>query len=61
MAFDNRMGGPRQLIDVSALGLKCCDCGIDIKELPFEPKADKPVRCRDCNRKFRASFGPRQF
>jgi len=52
---------PRQLVDVSAMNLKCGDCGAPITELPFEPKADRPVYCRDCNRNRRASFGPRSF
>lgn len=62
MAFD-QMGGaaPRQLFDVSALGLKCADCSNAVTELPFEPKTDRPVYCRDCNRNRRKNFGPRQF
>ncbi len=64
MAFEPRQGGfgprpPRQMVDVSAMGLKCAQCGVDIKELPFEPKADRPVYCRDCNRARRQNFGPR--
>ncbi|OIO52225.1 hypothetical protein COY93_04325 [Candidatus Uhrbacteria bacterium CG_4_10_14_0_8_um_filter_58_22] len=50
---DFQMGGaraPRQMFDVSSLGLKCAECGNDIKELPFEPNQDRPVYCRDCNR-----------
>jgi CxxC-x17-CxxC domain-containing protein len=63
MAFEPRQGGfpPRQIFDVSAMGLKCADCGADIKELPFEPKTDRPVYCRDCNRNRRQSYGPRKF
>lgn len=63
MSFDQQQGGfaPRKLVDVTALGLKCADCGADITELPFEPKADRPVYCRDCNRNRRKNFGPRQF
>lgn len=38
------------MFDVSSLGLKCAECGADIKELPFEPNQDRPVYCRDCNR-----------
>lgn len=63
---DNRTGGggfgaPRQMVDVSAMGLTCADCGVAITELPFNPTAGKPVWCRDCNRKRRANFGPRRF
>lgn len=58
MAFDQRQGGfaPRQMFDVSAMGLKCADCDADITELPFEPKSDRPVYCRDCNRQRRQNF-----
>jgi len=51
---DNRPRPP--LKDVSALGLKCAECGTDITQLPFDPSPDKPVYCRDCNRKRRQSF-----
>jgi len=27
--------------------MKCSDCGKD-SEVPFEPKADRPVYCREC-------------
>ncbi|HLC99601.1 MAG TPA: CxxC-x17-CxxC domain-containing protein [Patescibacteria group bacterium] len=53
MAFQDSgggFGGQRQMFDVSAMGLTCANCGTSIKELPFEPKADRPVYCRDCNR-----------
>jgi len=33
----------------------CSDCGRDA-ELPFEPRGDKPVYCRDCFRKVRSHF-----
>jgi CxxC-x17-CxxC domain-containing protein len=49
------------MVDVSAMGLKCADCGADIKELPFQPSADRPVYCRDCNRNRRKSFGGSRF
>lgn len=60
---------PRQSFDVSALNLKCCDCGIEIKELPFNPDPNKPtdrIRCPECQRKWRQdnprrSFGGRGF
>jgi CxxC-x17-CxxC domain-containing protein len=53
MSFDQNGGFSRQMYDVSAMGLKCADCGVAINELPFEPKADRPVYCRDCNRNHR--------
>ncbi len=64
MAFDQGQGGgyqPRPLVDVSSLGLKCAECGADIKELPFQPTPGKPVYCKDCNRARRKNFGPRRF
>jgi len=45
--------GERQMIDVTHLGLKCADCAKEITELPFEPKSDRPVYCRECNQKHR--------
>ncbi len=41
---------PRQMVDVSAMGLSCAGCGVGITELPFQPSSDRPVYCRDCNR-----------
>ncbi|MGC9048814.1 MAG: hypothetical protein ACP5IX_01160 [Patescibacteria group bacterium] len=60
---------PRQMYDVSALNIKCCDCGVEIKELPFNPDPNKSldrIRCPECQRKFRMSnprrgFGGRGF
>jgi CxxC-x17-CxxC domain-containing protein len=40
----------RQMYDVSSLNLKCATCGIEIKELPFQPSPDRPVYCGPCNR-----------
>ena len=31
---------------------KCSDCGADC-EVPFEPKQDRPVYCRECFKKHR--------
>lgn len=36
---------PRPMIKGS---WSCKDCGTEITELPFEPKAERPVYCRDC-------------
>ena len=35
-------GGPRQMFDAV-----CAECGKET-EVPFEPKNDRPVYCRDC-------------
>ncbi|MEK7606933.1 MAG: CxxC-x17-CxxC domain-containing protein [Patescibacteria group bacterium] len=60
MAFNNGPFPPRQKIDVSAMGLKCAECATPITELPFQPSADRPVFCFDCNKKRKAAFtGPR--
>ncbi|MDP3794660.1 MAG: hypothetical protein Q8R13_01900 [bacterium] len=45
-----------QIHDVSSMGLKCAECQTAITELPFVPSADRPVYCRDCNRKRKESF-----
>lgn len=54
-------GGPRQMVDVSAMNLTCAQCGTAIKELPFQPSGDRPVYCRDCNKARRANMPPRRF
>jgi len=33
---------------------KCCDCGVAITELPFEPRDGANLRCFDCLKKKRA-------
>jgi CxxC-x17-CxxC domain-containing protein len=38
--------------------MKCSDCGTD-SEVPFEPKPDRPVYCRECLPKHRS--GGKQF
>jgi DNA-directed RNA polymerase subunit RPC12/RpoP len=60
MDYQNRP--QRQLFDVTDLGIKCAECGVDIKELPFQPtKKDDDtygrIYCQECNRKRRRSFG----
>ena len=54
MAYDNGNSGfaPRQMFQGN---WKCSECGAEIKELPFEPKSDRPLFCRDCNKKRQAS------
>jgi len=41
---DQRFGdrGPRQMFDIT-----CAQCG-KTDQVPFEPKGDRPVLCRDC-------------
>ena len=41
-------GAPRQMFPVV-----CADCGKET-EVPFEPRGDKPVYCRDCYSKQRS-------
>ncbi len=33
--------------------IKCADCGTDA-EVPFEPKPDRPVYCKECLPKHRS-------
>lgn len=63
MDYQNRP--QRQMFDVTDLGLKCAECSVDIKELPFQPtKKDDDtygrIYCQECNRKRRKSFGGSQ-
>ena len=44
-----RSGAPRQMFPVT-----CADCGTQT-EVPFEPRGDKPVYCRDCYNKQKSS------
>lgn len=55
MAYSNDFSGrpQRQMYDVSAMGLKCASCGVDITQLPFQPSTDRPVYCQECNRQRR--------
>lgn len=58
MAFAQDNGGaPRQMFDVSSMGLTCATCGVAINELPFQPSSDRPVYCRDCRKQSRGSMG----
>lgn len=56
--FGGRGFQPRQMIDVSSMNIKCCECGVEIKELPFNPDPARldQIRCRDCMRKRREQF-----
>ena len=40
--FGRRDDRPREMFDA-----KCADCGNDC-QIPFKPKDDRPVYCRDC-------------
>lgn len=44
--------GPRQMVQGN---WTCNECGKEITELPFMPSGDRPVTCRDCHAKARAS------
>ncbi len=39
----------------------CSECGVEIKELPFEPDGDRPIFCRDCHQKRRNNRDRRQY
>jgi CxxC-x17-CxxC domain-containing protein len=65
MTFNDMGGGggfaPRQMVDVTAMNIKCSECGAPITELPFNPDPSRTstLKCRDCMRKFKQSRGPR--
>lgn len=40
-------------VDVSSMGIKCANCGTDIKTLPFSPKRTDGIYCRTCLPNFR--------
>lgn len=37
-----------QTVSVSALKLRCDDCGKEIQELPSQTSMDRPIYCSDC-------------
>lgn len=60
MDYQNRP--QRQMFDVTELNMKCAECGVDIKELPFQPtqKDDGTygrIYCQACNRNRRKDTG----
>ncbi|MBI2552623.1 hypothetical protein HYW17_04985 [Candidatus Uhrbacteria bacterium] len=67
MAYDPQGQGQfgarpqRQMYDVSQMGLTCAQCGNPITELPFQPSADRPVYCFDCNKARRRNFKRDRF
>jgi len=49
-------GFQSRMIDVSSLNLSCAECGVAIKELPFQPTVKEDgtygkLYCRECNSK----------
>lgn len=47
---NNRDRAPRQMFDVSAMGLTCASCSTAINQLPFEPQSKRPLYCHACNK-----------
>lgn len=47
--MDDQRGGERQMFEIT-----CASCGRQ-DTVPFKPKGDRPVLCRDCFRKQRQS------
>ncbi len=44
---------PKIMSERKMYPMKCADCGKD-SEVPFEPKPDRPVYCRECFPKHRS-------
>ena len=44
---------PKTMSERKMYPMKCADCGKD-SEVPFEPKPDRPVYCRECLPKHRS-------
>ncbi len=42
---NNRSFAPRQMVQGS---WKCAECGAEITELPFQPKDESTVHCKEC-------------
>ena len=66
MAYqDNGSRPPRQMHDISALGITCSECGTAINELPFEPTKKEDgtfgkLFCYNCNKQRMKDRGPRK-
>ncbi|OGI17825.1 MAG: hypothetical protein A3J63_03445 [Candidatus Moranbacteria bacterium RIFCSPHIGHO2_02_FULL_40_12b] len=67
MAYqDDNNRPPRQMFDISAMGITCTECGTAITELPFEPTKREDgtygrLYCYECNKKRRESRPKRNF
>lgn len=66
MAYqDQNNRPPRQMFDISDLGITCAECNNAIDQLPFQPtkKEDDTygkLYCYECNKKRMRSRGPRR-
>jgi len=66
MAYNDQGGfqphQPRELHDVSAMGIECCDCHEKIDKLPFNPDPARlnTIRCRKCLMERKNSYGGRR-
>jgi len=66
MAYqDQNNRPPRQMFDISDLGITCAECNTVIDQLPFQPtkKEDDTygkLYCYECNKKRMKSRGPRR-
>lgn len=67
MAYqDNDNRPPRQMVDISSLGITCAECGAAITQLPFEPTKKEDgtfgkLYCFECNKARIKARGPRRF
>lgn len=64
MDYQNR--APRQMFDVSSLGLTCAQCNAAVTELPFQPTKKQDgtfgkIYCRDCNKQRMQNRPPRSY
>lgn len=57
--YQNSNSGPSQKFQGN---WQCSDCGTAITELPFQPdeNSDRPLRCKDCHRKWVQNRPPRR-
>jgi hypothetical protein len=62
---DRRPMGPKTMVDISALGITCSECGAPIDKLPFEPTKKEDgtfgrLYCYECNKARMKDRGPRK-
>ena len=65
MAYQDNDRPRRELIDISALGITCSECGNPIDKLPFEPTKKEDgtygkLYCYECNKQRMRDRGPRR-
>jgi hypothetical protein len=65
MAYQDDNRPQRPMVDISAMGITCAECGTAINQLPFEPTKKEDgtygrLYCYECNKQRMRNRGPRR-